>query len=495
MRRLRRILPYLLTPLGLLAVLALLMGGPKPTYADGPTEPGMAEPGMGDAPAPEAEDPDDEDPDTPQQLVEKIEKAIKNGVKWLKQAQLPDGSWGLIQGNAVYGGGKEGNEYKHPAGATALALYALLKCKESVDDPVIKKGFKYLKDKYKMPGSSYETSMVLLAVTARADPFKRVRASETAGERVKLTGDDRRWAQDLTNYLLKKREKAKKLGWRYNTEAPGLSFSEPPGGNQDLSSTQLAALALLAAERCGIKTESKVWNEIITFSMQQQQEDGPEWDRAVYDSGGKLTAKDKDKPAPGGSGDKERYGPAKPPEGTVEKDKARGFSYIKSDSLPVDEGGPTGGMTACGVGNIMMARYVLMKRDDPMWGRRDQKLVQRSVYDGLAWLDMNWSPFNNPLKQRENVYHIYYMYCCERAYDLVGNRLLGKHYWYAEMAEQLVNRQDQKGFWDSNSTHKPEKVLDTSFALLFLKRATKGGIPFPSVTGGGDEPPVDNRGK
>ena len=63
------------------------------------------------------------------------------------------------------------------------------------------------------------------------------------------------------------------------------------------------------------------------------------------------------------------------------------------------------------------------------------------------------------------------------------------------MAQQLVGRQNEKGFWDSNSTHKPGEVLDTCFSLLFLKRSTKGGIPYGSITGGGDEPPADNRGR
>jgi hypothetical protein len=73
--------------------------------------------------------------------------------------------------------------------------------------------------------------------------------------------------------------------------------------------------------------------------------------------------------------------------------------------------------------------------------------------------------------------------------------LLGKNVWYEAMASQLVGRQQDKGFWNSNSTHKPEEVLDTCFALLFLKRSTKGGIPYGSITGGGDEPPADNRGR
>ena len=79
-------------------------------------------------------------------------------------------------------------------------------------------------------------------------------------------------------------------------------------------------------------------------------------------------------------------------------------------------------MTACGIGTIMMARYILMGRKDPLWEKRDQAAVQKSIYDGCAWLDMHWNPFENPQKRSMNVYHIYYMYCIERAFDLIGNR-------------------------------------------------------------------------
>src|SRR5438105_3678970 len=71
-------------------------------------------------------------------------------------------------------------------------------------------------------------------------------------------------------------------GGGYDGEVPGVTFAPPPGGNEDLSSTQLAALALLACERCQIKTDSKVWNDIVNFSLKQQQDDGPEWDRVIY---------------------------------------------------------------------------------------------------------------------------------------------------------------------------------------------------------------------
>ena len=421
------------------------------------------------------------DEGVPAALTERIGKAIERGVRWLKQRQLPDGSWGLIEGNEKYGGGSTapGAAYTHPAGSTALALYALQKSGVSVDDPVVKRGFSYLRQRQRIPGGSYEAAMMLLAVTATTDPSHASRESEAAGDRVKLSGDMLAWAQKLHATLLEKRAKARTLGWRYQVDA-----SVPPGGNEDLSSTQLVAMALLAADRCGIRTDARVWNDLITFAMKQQEFDGPEWPRAVYDRHPIGQGPPDGKDAEG------RYAPAKGV--ALPKDRARGFAYIKSDTLSPDEGQPTGGMTACGLGVIQMARYVLAKREDKAFAQRDRKAVQQSFYDGLAWLDKNWSSYANPMKQRENVYHIYYLYAVERALDLVGNVLLGRHPWYAEMAEQLVARQTEKGYWDSDSTHKPGEVLDTSFALLFLRRATRV-IDGGSVTDPGDTPPKDNR--
>jgi hypothetical protein len=452
---------------------------PAPTGGEKPPGEGGEAPaaGMGEEEG-EGDDLDDTEGGLSQ---ESVDKAISKGVAWLKAKQGPDGSWGVIDGGEKYDPKAQGDVYKHPAGPTALALLTLLKCKVPVDDASVKKGFKFLRDNHRLPGGSYEASAMLLAVTATADPFKKVKASTAAGERVKLTGEYRKWAQDLKDLLLKKREA---LGWRYNHGG-----GTPEGGNQDLSSTMFACIALFAADRCGIKTDSKVWNDMITYAMQQQEEDGPEVERAVAQD----KSRSPDAPKKPGDAEKERYG--KPPEEKPVKDKSRGFAYIKGHSDP-DEGQATGGMTACGLATILFSRHILFNRNDKLWASRDQKAVQQSIYDGLAWLDANWSPSQNPKKQRKNVYHVYYQYCVERAMDLIGAARLGKHFWYMEMGQQLLSRQKPQGFWHTNSTLRPEETLDTCFALLFLKRATKGGIPFPSLTESSDSgPAIDNRGK
>jgi hypothetical protein len=292
-------------------------------------------------------------------------------------------------------------------------------------------------------------------------------AKEKLAEKVnakdRLTGKMRSWAQTLVNELLDRRQS--RGAWRYNLKLKSGTAGAPPGGDEDLSSTQLASLALFAAHRAGIKVKDAIWEDILTFSLAQQDDTGP---------------------------DVVQVDPATKKE---EIWKARGFAYIKGQENP-EEGQAVGSMTACGVGNVMMARYILSDagRKRAQWdARSDAAKVQNSVQDGLAWLELNWSPFDNPKKSQSNIYTIYWLYSFERMMDLIGKQLLGKHMWYSEMGQQLLNRQAEDGHWKTGTTLEPQDTLDTCFALLFLKRATKGAIPNPSITGGTDDAPADNR--
>ncbi|MDJ0521468.1 MAG: hypothetical protein QNJ90_05275 [Planctomycetota bacterium] len=387
-----------------------------------------------------------------------VTKAIDKGVAWLRKKQGRNGSWGGMKGNATYGGGQGGNE-QYQAGPTALAVFTLLKCKQPLKDPVVKKGFDYLWKHHKKPASAYEVSMLLLACTATADASKMSRTLKKKKAKPKLTGRYRQWAGKLVDQLVDMRTAR---GWRYNYAGQQAA----PGGPEDLSSTQLAALALFAAHRMGIKVKKKVWEDILSFSLDQQEDDGPE---VTYidpvDPKNKRTA------------------------------RSRGFAYIKGQEHP-DEGQATGGMTACGLANVEMARFIISeggkKRDE--WNKRpDAAKVQTAIFDGIAWLEKNWSPFENPGKRQMNIYHVYWLYALERAMDLLDLRRVGSHFWYNEMGQELLNRQASDGHWDTKTTLTPTDTCDTCFALLFLKRATKGSIPFGSVTGGSEEAPADNR--
>ena len=57
----------------------------------------------------------------------------------------------------------------------------------------------------------------------------------------------------------------------------------------------------------------------------------------------------------------------------------------------------------------------------------------------------------------------------ERAGVLADIRFLGDHDWYTEGAEYLIGKQLPSGAWPGPGAH---AVMNTCFALLFLRRAT-----------------------
>jgi hypothetical protein len=440
-------------------------------------------------------------------FMDQVNEAIELGVLWLKQKPAlfeikkgPVAHWGLVKGSRNYGGG-DGPQYRHPAGPTALALYTLLKCGVDPKDEVIEKGFTWLKELHvatmKWDGldgkggmwrltdcvSSYELSVMILALTAKYDKYKKSSASKSAQKKGKLkirNGDDKKWLIELVERLVLARGQPEPTGgdgnrgWRYNLQNIKVgnvqrNVGVPPHSNQDLSSTQLATLALYSATRFGLKIKPEIWLDIITFSLDQQEETGPVVERFV--------------------GSSNYAGP---------KDKARGFAYIKG-SPDGSEGIATGAMTGCGVVNLLVAREVLQQSKKGLAALKASGLeskIEKGIWDGLAWLNHNWSDFEN--KNSKTGYHIYYLYALERAMDIINKRLVGKHLWYEEGAKALLARKQthmyevkikrntelmRSFFWNTQATHEPQDVLDTCFALLFLKRATRDMIPGGVVTG------------
>jgi hypothetical protein len=77
------------------------------------------------------------------------------------------------------------------------------------------------------------------------------------------------------------------------------------------------------------------------------------------------------------------------------------------------------------------------------------------------------------------------MYGLERIGALSGKEFICGHNWYKEGATQILKLQKEDGSWGIQvemKIHKRKfslglgKAVDTSFALLFLRKATKGLI-------------------
>jgi hypothetical protein len=129
-----------------------------------------------------------------------------------------------------------------------------------------------------------------------------------------------------------------------------------------------------------------------------------------------------------------------------------------------------GSMTAGAVGAL--AIYDSILGIDP---KRDP-----AVQSGLAWLASNFTVKANPGKDG-NYWHHYFLYGLERTGILLGAERLGAHWWYREGAKFLLENQGRSGAWHDEGEGGNgwgEGLRDTSFAILFLRRATK---PLPDV--------------
>jgi hypothetical protein len=380
-------------------------------------------------------------------LVERINKAIDRGVAWLKDRADTQGTWGLIGGKASYAGTQD--YYRYPAGPTALAVLTLLKCGVPPDDPVVARGFLFLRKYHQAPRSTYETAMLILAIEAKYNRYKRegkreriLRLKAERGApidlRVKIKGKDAAWIRSLVKSLLAKQND--RQGWRYGW---GEDDAAHLHGNKDVSHTQFATLALLAAHRCGVKIPPATPVGTIEWLLEIQESDGPKHARHV----------------PRGSAD-EAYAPP--------MDRARGWAYLKG-SPKRREKTASGTMTTAGIASLLACRKILDEQKSRLLTRERRARIERAVLDGIAWLDRNWTVTENPAI---GFWYVnMYLYGLERVGDLERVNLIGSHDWYHEGARRLVTVQKGDGHWE-DTTHRPTDVIGTCFALLFLDRAT-----------------------
>ncbi len=403
----------------------------------------------------EANDDDANAPKVKLSLQQRINAAIKNGVAWLKKRQEKDGSWGPVTASRKYGEKKASGKYiRDPTGPTSWAIYTLSKCGVKKSDPVIRKGYKWLQSG-KKPLASGSSEQGLTGQTWGAgkaydvtgDKSRHYRSStyESASlimmleamhtRSAKLTGrhksrrlysknplkppsgskmpkDDWKWMHDRVVWLTVGRRGKRTIqgcqnsggGWRYGQAK----------GDQDLSATQFAVLALRAASQAGYpvtKVAPNTWRYAAQYAKECQLGNG-------------------------------------------------GFGYQKGQ-------GWSAGMTACGIGILLICKeqMELNNQEPPSW-------IDNSIQRGLKYLDEVWDANHNKGTHSAGSEHFYYLYGVERVGDLTGRSEFGGQNWYVRGAEYLLAHQDANGKWTDSTGFPPRDVLGTCFALLFLKRAT-----------------------
>jgi hypothetical protein len=169
-------------------------------------------------------------------LVEKVRKAIHNGVRYLKAQQQPGGDWEIYQVAAIYRGG-----------CTSLALLALLNSGVSPNDSQVQKGLEYLRKLH--PDFTYVRSLQTMVFVEAGKARDTLRIQENV------------------DWLIKHRvmDGDKLLGWTY-----GSAHKSFP----DNSNSQYAVLALHAGRTAGARIPREVWESLRDFYIRSQQGNG-----------------------------------------------------------------------------------------------------------------------------------------------------------------------------------------------------------------------------
>jgi hypothetical protein len=124
-----------------------------------------------------------------------------------------------------------------------------------------------------------------------------------------------------------------------------------------------------------------------------------------------------------------------------------------------------GSMTSAGICATAIGRYELGQKKD----FADDPAITR----GLKWLDSHFKIGKHPGYSPESDYVYYFTYSVERVGRILNTEFIGSHEWYPEGAAWLVHAQHEDGLWvGEGGSEKTDPRIATSFALLFLTRAT-----------------------
>jgi len=199
------------------------------------------------------------------------------------------------------------------------------------------------------------------------------------------------------------------------------------GSEGDNSNSQFAILALHEAERAGARVSAQTWRLAKAYWEDAQNPDGS-W-------GYTRRIRGTDRANPG-----------------------------------------TGSMTCAGITSLVICYDRVHGADAQVDGEQitccqpgegDDSRVQR----GLKWLGDNFSVSHNPGASLR-IWLFYYLYGVERVGRLTAQRFIGKHDWYREGADFLVQLKGASlsDHWKGMGIAEADERIATSFALLFLSK-------------------------
>ena len=346
--------------------------------------------------------------------IPEYDKAISKGAAFLRSS---------LKAHGGVGGG-EGS----------LAAYALLKAGESPKSSIIQKAIARVKSSIDKSGryvkhghGVYEAGVDALLLFSAGG------------------ADYRTELEAITKYL--ETEQLSNGCWAYENEKPA---------DGDTSITQYGALGLWAAGKAGVKVPMQMWDSMANWHIKTQFADGGFDYRPL--SAGNQTGATLNMAVNGISSlalcKMHLYPDSMKPKSEKKKKKSgTRFGVLEARVEPQQ---PSDGDT----GNSKTPAPASDYRPKTPLGA-----INAAALRGIGWLATRYVPIN------PSGFSYYYVYGLERSMALSQLEQLGPHDWYRKTGDVLLKEQSEEGFWQGGGSE--GRDLGTSYALLFLVRATK----------------------
>lgn len=394
-----------------------------------------------------------------------IESARQKGMDYIKSEQYDDGSW---------------EHEGHDVGITSLCAMALIENGMPVSDPAIDKAHRFVQKEMETEKGTYDIALAILFLSRVGDRDNRPKIRDLAARLVAGQTEEGGWGYAcpmVTAGILSNPDSRPKL-------LPGVG---------DNSCTQFAVLGLWVATRWGVDigdTMSLVGQRFI----ETQREDGgwpygPEaWSQLVaeVEDDGKKPAIDEEKAVEGKPKKKKDKGKEKDKDAPVANALPGAAPVPGTGGLPGAAGGTaaayqpsTEAMTFAGLFCLTVARATVI-REEQSKTRVAPKAGDPAARAGGAGETLMSDPsFADGLKRAGEFAAglsggsaRYFMWSVERMGVILGMDKFGETEWFTKGATSLITTQDVDGSWKGATDG--ASLADTSFAILFLRKANLG---------------------
>jgi hypothetical protein len=375
-----------------------------------------------------------------------VNKAIDKGVDYLRSQQTEQGTWP-----------------HHEIGATCLAGLALLESGVKPDDAAIKKAAAVVREASPTIATTYSAALAIMFLDRLGDA-RDVPLIQSLGVRL-LGGQGGQggWSYACFANPDSEVKRLTDLVRKFDKESPGSGKESPGSGDSKRSSTLSkelqALLALVQAQKRAQKANNGDHSntQFAVFGLWVARRYGVPVEAALVESYNRFAGAQN---ADGGWG----Y-------------ILNGLNGCSTSSAQMTCAGLF--VLAAGYGSVQESRDEANVKKLPPFEK--EKVVQR----GLAALG---ACIDHPVKKGERAAQLgpgngrayYFFYSLERTALVFGLDTVGGKDWYGWGAEILVANQQPDGSWHGDFS---KGGVDTSFALLFLRRSNLARDLTQSVKG------------